>query len=176
MTALEEYIDVDAELDRLRQPGTVAMAAVFAAATAVGTMFVSIPVGIGFLNFGEIVIYTAAFLFGGVVGGLAGGVGAAAADVMLGYAVFAPITFVVKGLEGFVVGTVAGESARSKALAVLVGAPFMIVGYFLAVAYFEGVPAAVANELPIDILQAVVGYAIATPITAALQDRLPQFD
>lgn len=171
MTRFEDILDVD--LAQLSEPNVIAMSAVFAAATTIATMFVAIPVGIGFLNFGEIVIYTAAFLFGGVIGGLAGGVGAAAADVLLGFAMFAPITFVVKGLEGFVVGQLSGTSTRSKVIAVAAGAPFMIVGYFLAVAYLEGIPAAVAQELPIDILQAVVGFAVAYPITRALEDRLP---
>lgn len=150
------------------------MSAVFAAAVAVATMAISIPVGLGYLNFGEVVIYTAAFLFGGVVGGLAGGVGAAAADVILGFAMYAPITFVAKGIEGFVVGRVAGESTRSKVIAVAAGAPFMISAYVLARAYFEGIPAALFQELPIDIIQAVVGFALAWPISQALQDRLPE--
>ena len=133
-------------------------------------MFVSIPVGPGFFNVGEIVIYTAAFLFGGVVGGLAGGVGAAAADVTLGYAVWAPITLVVKGLEGAVVGQLAGSTFRSKAL----GAPFMIVGYFAAAYFLVGGPYALFNELPMDVLQAAVGFAVAYPLSVALEDRLPR--
>lgn len=149
---------------------TVAISAVF----AVATLAVSIPVGVGFLNFGEIVIYTAAFLFGGGVGGLAGGVGAAAADVILGFTFLAPVTFVVKGLEGFVVGRLAGESTRSKAIAVAAGAPILIAGYVLAVAYFEGVPTAIGRELRIDVLQAVVGFVIALPLSQALEDRVPR--
>ncbi|UWG46819.1 ECF-type riboflavin transporter [Halanaeroarchaeum sp. HSR-CO] len=152
----------------------VAMSAVVAAAVAVATMAVSIPVGIGYLNFGEIVIYTAAFLFGDLVGALGGGIGAAAADVILGYAMYAPITLVAKGTEGFVVGRLAGASTRSKVIAVAAGAPFMIVAYVLARAYFEGIPAAIFQELPIDILQAVVGLLIALPLSQALQSRLPE--
>lgn len=152
----------------------VAMSAVVAAAVAVATMAVSIPVGIGYLNFGEIVIYTAAFLFGDLVGALGGGIGAAAADVILGYAMYAPITLVAKGTEGFVVGRLAGASTRSKVVAVAAGAPFMIVAYVLARAYFEGIPAAIFQELPIDILQAVVGLIIALPLSQALQSRLPE--
>jgi len=150
------------------------MSAVFAAAVAVATIAIPIPWGGGYLNFGEVVIYTGAFLFGEVVGGLAGGVGAAAADVFLGYAMFSPITLVAKGIEGFVVGRFAGESTRSKLIAVAAGAPFMIVAYFLAIWYFEGLPAAIFQELPIDIVQAVVGAAIAIPLSQALQSRVPE--
>jgi uncharacterized membrane protein len=153
---------------------TVALSAVSGAAVAVATMAISIPFGQGYLNFGEVVIYTAAFLFGGVVGGLAGGVGAAIADVVLGFAFYAPITLVAKGVEGFVVGRLAGESTRSKVIAVAAGAPFMIATYVAARAYLEGIPVALATELPIDIVQAVVGLVIALPLAQALQSRLPE--
>lgn len=172
MPRLEEILTVD--FDQLREPDTIAMTAVFAAATAVGTMFITIPVGPGVFNVGEIVIYTAAFLFGGIVGGIAGGVGAASADVILGYSMWAPITLVVKGLEGFVVGQVAGESTRSKVIAVTLGAPFMIVGYFVAAYFLVGPPYAIGSELPMDIIQAVVGFAVAYPLSQVLQDRLPR--
>ncbi len=153
---------------------TVALSAMVGAAVTVATMVISIPVGIGYLNFGEVLIYTAAFLFGGTVAGLSGGVGAAAADVILGFPMYAPITFVAKGVEGFVVGRLAGTSLQSKALAVAAGAPVMIVAYVLARAVFEGIPAAIFQELPIDILQALVGFAIAVPLSAALEDRIPE--
>lgn len=152
----------------------VALSAVVGAAVAVATMAISIPVGLGYLNFGEVVIYTAAFLFGGVVGGLGGGIGAAAADVILGFAFYAPITLVAKGVEGFVVGRLAGTSTKRKAIAVAAGAPFMIAAYVIARAYLEGIPAALFQELPIDILQAVVGFIIAAPLSQALQSRLPE--
>lgn len=172
MPLVEDLRDV--EVADLREPSVIAMSAVFAAATTIGTMVVTIPVGPGVFNVGEIVIYTAAFLFGGVVGGLAGGVGAAAADVILGFGMWAPITFVVKGLEGFVVGQLAGPSAKSKAIAVALGAPFMIVGYFIAAYFLVGGPYAIFNELPMDILQASIGFAVAYPLSAVLEDRLPR--
>lgn len=150
------------------------MSAVVAAAVAVATMAVSIPVGLGYLNFGEVVIYAGAFLFGELVGGLGGGVGAAAADVILGYVMYSPITLVAKGVEGFVVGRLAGDSTRSKVVAVAAGAPFMIAAYVLARAYFEGIPAAISQELPIDVVQAVAGAVVAIPLAQALQDRIPE--
>lgn len=152
---------------------TIGLSAVFAAAVAIATMAISIPIGFGFLNFGEIVIYTAAFLFGGTVGGLAGGVGAGAADILLGYPMWAPITLVGKGIEGFLVGHLAGKSLRSKAIAVAIGAPFMIAAYVLSTAVLYGIPAA-GPELAADVLQAGLGFAIAVPLSKLLEDRLPE--
>ncbi len=155
---------------------TVAFSADFAAAVAIATIALAFPIGggLGYLNFGEIVIYTAAFLFGSLVGGLAGGIGAAAADVILGFAMWAPITLIGKGLEGLVVGKVSGNSLKSKLLGVGLGAPFMIMAYFLSSIYFSGLPYALFSELPTDIIQAVVGAAIAIPISHLLQNYIPQ--
>ena len=175
VTSVKEFLfDVRDFVEGALNARTVAFSAVFAAAVAVGTLAVSIPVGIGYLNFGEVLIYTAAFLFGPIVGALAGGIGAAAADVYLGFTVFAPVTFLIKGAEGAIVGTLSGASTRSKVIAVAAGAPVMIVGYVAVVAYLEGLPVAMASELPIDILQAAVGLAVALPVSQALQDRLPR--
>lgn len=154
----------------------VALSSVFAAAVAAATIMVSIPVGFGYLNFGEIVIYTAAFLFGGIVGGVAGGVGAAAADIILGWAFYAPITLILKGSEGFLVGKISGNSLKSKLMGVGAGAPVMIGGYTLARAYLEGTPAALFQELPIDIIQALVGAAIAIPLTRAVKPKIPELN
>lgn len=172
MAIFEDLADI--EFDQLQNPSILAMSAVFAAATTIGTMVITVPIGPGVFNVGEIVIYTAAFLFGGIVGGIAGGVGAAAADILLGFGMWAPITFVVKGLEGFIVGQLAGSSFKSKALAVALGAPFMIVGYFIAAWVLVGGPYAVGKELPMDIIQAGVGFAVAYPLSEVLQDRLPR--
>ncbi|MFP4002045.1 MAG: ECF transporter S component [Thermoplasmata archaeon] len=162
------------DIDEILDARTVALSAVFAAGVAVATMAIAIPFGQGYLNFGEVVIFTAAFLFGGVVGGLSGGIGAAAADVILGFAYYAPITLVVKGLEGFVVGELSGKSLKSKLLGVILGAPIMILGYTIARAYFEGIPAALFIELPIDLVQAGVGAAIGLPLAEALEGFIPQ--
>ncbi|MFB6109570.1 MAG: ECF transporter S component [Halodesulfurarchaeum sp.] len=153
---------------------TVALSAVFGAAVTVGTMAISVPVGMGYLNFGEVIIYTAAFLFGRTVAGLAGGVGSAAADILLGYPFYAPITLVAKGTEGYVVGRLSGASFRSKAIAVAAGAPIMIGAYVLARAVLEGIPAAIFQELPMDVLQAVAGFVIAVPLSRLLEDRIPE--
>lgn len=152
----------------------IALSSVFAAAVAVATIVVTIPVGLGYLNFGETIIYTAAFLFGGIVGGISGGVGAAAADIILGFAFYSPVTLILKGTEGFLVGKISGKSLKSKILGVIAGAPVMVVGYTLARAYFEGIPAAIFQELPIDILQAFVGVSIALPLSQSIRSKVPE--
>ena len=72
----------------------------------VATLLVRIPVpGGGYFNLGDVVIIFSG-LFGGWKAGLiAGGIGSALAD-LIGFPVFAPITLIIKGLEGLVAGLV----------------------------------------------------------------------
>ena len=56
------------------------MAALFTAVTFVGTILIRIPVGIGYVNFGDAVVMIAAVVLGPVGAALAGGLGSALAD------------------------------------------------------------------------------------------------
>jgi uncharacterized membrane protein len=82
------------------------MAASFIAMVFLSTslFYIALVSSTGFFNIGEAFVYLAALVGGPVVGALAGGIGAAMADMVLGYGIFAPATLVFKGLEGFTVG------------------------------------------------------------------------
>lgn len=81
-------------------------AAVFTVLVYVATIAVQIyqPATGGYFNVGESMIYLAALLSTPVVAGIAGGVGAALADLSTGYGIFAPGTLVIKFIEGYVAG------------------------------------------------------------------------
>ena len=156
----------------------LALAAGLAATTTVATMLIQIPIPPtrGYLNFGEILVFTSALLFGRFVGGLAGGVGSAMADVITGYGYFAPYTLIIKGLEGFLAGAIRdGKSTRRDLLGWFVGAVAMVTGYFLVEAYVMGfgVPAALV-EVPSNTIQVVSGAVIAVPLTRGLRNRIPK--
>ena len=156
----------------------VAITAGLAAATTIATMLVQIPIAPtrGYLNFGEIIVFTTALLFGRFVGGLAGGIGSAMADVITGYGYFAPFTLIIKGLEGFLAGTIRdGKSTRRDVLGWFVGAVAMVAGYFLVESYVMGfgVPAALL-EVPSNIVQVISGAIIAIPMARGLRNRIPK--
>lgn len=79
---------------------------IFTALVCIATISftVYVPSTKGFFNIGETMVYTAALLFGPLVGAFAGGVGSMLADVFLGYYYYAPATLVIKALEGLIVG------------------------------------------------------------------------
>lgn len=157
----------------------LAIVAVMSALTMVATM-ISInfaPTG-GYFNLGDVIVVTTALLFGSTIGGIAGGLGSALADVYLGYEIFAPFTLVVKGTEGFVVGYLAGGkddvTRNKKIIAWLIGGIIIIIGYWISEVMFLGMtPAsATAEALTINILQAIISV-LGIPISDQARNRIP---
>ena len=99
---------------RFRPTVELAMTAMFTSLVAVATMVFSIyvPDTRGFFNIGETMVFTAALLFGPLVGSFAGGVGSMIADVLLGYPHYAPATLIIKACEGGIVGVLGRRQAR----------------------------------------------------------------
>ena len=76
------------------------MAALFAALACVATMSIKIPTPgtSGYIHPGDAIVILAGVVLGPAWGFLAGGIGSAMADLLGGYFVYVPITFVIKGL------------------------------------------------------------------------------
>lgn len=150
-------------------PRTVSLYGVLIALTAAVTMTVAIPFPPtrGFFNLGDSIVFFTAFTFGMRAGGICGGIGSAAADILLGYGYFAPITLVTKGTEGFVAGAV-GKLKLGKGyamgLGVAAGGVCMVTGYFLGEWLYYGVGPAIA-EIPVNITQVAVGGAVGTVVS-----------
>jgi uncharacterized membrane protein len=117
------------------------------------------PVG-GYIHLGDIMIYFTALAFGPVIGGVAGGVGTALADLVGGFPLFAISSLVVHGLQGYIAGKIGhGKTDRvTLSLAVVAGSAIVVSGYFIAEAVFLGWGAgAAAAEIPWNIIQEIVG-------------------
>jgi len=141
------------------------------------------PIKGGYYNIGDSVVMIAAILLGRNFGFAAGAIGSALADIAVGGVIFAPITFVVKGIEGYVVGMISNDkSGKTRSsiwliTAVIVGAAIMVAGYFIAestilglVDKTIGLTSAIA-ELPGNAVQgalsAVIGYTLSVILIKA---------
>lgn len=118
-------------------------AAMFAALVCVGTVLIVIPTPFGgYVNFGDCFILIAAWTLGPYYGFAAGGIGSMLADLFTGYALYAPATFIIKGLIGLVAGLImlAFKKKNHRFLGYVTGAVagelLMAVGYFLFEAIF----------------------------------------
>ncbi|MBI4277203.1 MAG: ECF transporter S component [Armatimonadetes bacterium] len=158
----------------MTDPRKLALGGLCLALVTVATMVLRIPIPAtqGYFNLGDALIYTTALLFGPRFGLVAGGLGSALADVLGGYQQFAIATLIIKGLEGYVAGTLGREKTQTaaRAAACLAGGAVMVAGYFLAEAFALGLGvAAAAAEIPANVVQVVAGTIIALLLTRALR-------
>lgn len=152
------------------------LTAVMAALVAAATLIVRIPNPMGgYFNLGDVAIFAVALTFNPVVGGVAGGVGSAIAD-LIGFPVFAVPTLVIKGLEGLIAGVISNRKNPARdTLGVVAGGLVMMLGYFF-VEYFAlqwGLGGAL-GEVPGNIIQAVVGGVVGIPLALVVRRRLPE--
>ncbi|KYC47761.1 MAG: hypothetical protein AMQ74_01652 [Candidatus Methanofastidiosum methylothiophilum] len=161
-------------MTKIKDPKIIGIVAVFSALAFVATRFIQIPIlqtG-GYLNFGEAIIYIAAIFFGPTVGGMVGAIGPALADITSPYAAFAPFTFIIKGLEGFIVGKISSGSKDKlkKVFGIILGGSVMIIGYFVVeISIFLIPPPVALIEVPFNILQFIVGGIISIILTERLK-------
>ena len=129
----------------------VVLIALFSAHVCVLTIFVQIPWGKGYINFGDTLIFLAASLLGPVGGMIAGAIGSSLADLFSGFATYAPFTFVVKGGEGFLCGILYTYVFRKqrpmlrRLFSMLIAGAWMIIGYFLTDLMLYGWEASLFN-------------------------------
>jgi uncharacterized membrane protein len=159
----------------------IVFAGILTALTFVVTIFTRIPFPLtqGYFNLGDSVVFIAAILFGGCVGAVSGAVGSALADVILGSLIFVPVTFVVKGLAGYVTGKLCERGfqyggARLYA-ALCVGLALIVGGYFVVEATILslydsvfGMSAAIA-ELPVNLVQGILSALVSRAVIAGLK-------
>ncbi|MFQ6064870.1 MAG: ECF transporter S component [Candidatus Bathyarchaeia archaeon] len=152
-----------------------ALSGVMAALVFITTMMIRVPVPAtqGYINIGDCMIFVSALLFGPLVGGFAGGVGSALAD-LVGYPSYTLYTLVIKGIEGLIVGSLTtGKNSWKDIPVVILGGIEMIAGYFIVESYLYGVGPALA-ELPGNIFQASFGAIVAIPLCFAVRRRLAE--
>ena len=143
------------------------LAALFAALSCVATMSIRIPTPgtSGYIHPGDAIVILSGVILGPVWGFLAGGIGSALSDLIGGYFIYVPITFVIKGLVALAAGLLyqkIGKNQKSRYIAVILGGVADIIlvagGYFVCEFLIYG--AGAAASIPANIIQGVGGLVI----------------
>lgn len=140
------------------------LAALFAALSCVSTMIIQIPSPMnGYVNLGDCFVLLGGVILGPVWGFLAGGTGSMLADILSGYAHYAPGTFLIKGIMALVL-VVLYKKLSSKmphSVSYLISATvsefIMIAGYFGYASLILGKGLAAASSIPGNIMQGIFG-------------------
>lgn len=148
--------------------------ALFIAIVFLGVFIIKFPGPFGYAHIGDSMIFLGVLMLGGKRGAVAGGLGAAIADIVSGYAIWAVPTLVCKALMALVMGAMIKHHAlglKGRALwivSALAGGLVQGVCYEIFWYALFGKAAALA-ALPGLTFQAVSGIIIAFVISEALQ-------
>lgn len=142
------------------------LSALFAALVCVATMIIKIPTPgtNGYIHPGDVMVILSGILLGPVPGFFAAGIGSALADVLGGYSVYAPITFVIKGMVALCGawayrGIVHKSKNASLVVCGLINMVFVVGGYFGFEALLYQVPVALAG-IPANLIQTGSGLVL----------------
>ncbi|MBQ4347618.1 MAG: ECF transporter S component [Firmicutes bacterium] len=153
--------------------------AMFCAVIMLATMSFKIPVPAtnGYIHLGDSLILIISVFFGVRYAVIPAALGSMLADVLSGYAFWAPYTLVIKGVMAFVCAKIASEQGREKfinprnILAPVVAVAVMVTGYFFVGVLLKGGFAAAAAGLPGDLIQGFGGMAIYLAVGSVLYTR-----
>ena len=140
--------------------------------TAVTYFPVPVPIAHGYVNLGDAFVILAGVVLGPAYGFMAAGVGSALADVLVGFANYAPATFIIKGLMALVVCYVAGSRNSAHRLfrttmATVLSEVIMVTGYlaFELMLYGVGAIASVPGNCIQGVCCAVLGSLLTIFVT-----------
>ena len=151
------------------------LSALLAALTCVATMIIRLPSVLGgYINLGDAVVLASAFLLPKGYMFLSAGLGSALADLFAGYAVYAPATFVIKGLMtifAFDVFKLLHKKTTSLAAQItgaVVAEIWMISGYLIFESFIYGFIPSLVN-IPANAVQGVAGIVVGLMLTKFLR-------
>ena len=144
----------------------IVLSSLLAALCCVATMIIKIPSPLkGYINLGDCVVLLAGWILPYSYGFAAAGIGSALADVFSGYAIYAPATFLIKGIMALIAHLCFKSmnckigNAPSRIIGGVVAEVVMVLGYFVFEGFMYGfVPSAV--NIPANAVQGVAGIII----------------
>ena len=149
------------------------MASVLAALSCAATLVLTVPSPTGgYMNLGDTVVLLGAYLLGPWWGAAAGGIGSMLADLMAGYALYAPATLLIKGTMAFLAALLYRVLGKKGMAVILCGAAaeaIMVFGYWFYDGLLMGSLAGAAVGIPSNLMQAAFGLAASTALTLALK-------
>lgn len=150
------------------------LTALFTALTTVSTLFIRIPLPLGYVNLGDAFVLLSVFILGPILGTIAAGIGSTLADVF-GYVTYAPGTLIIKTAMAIITYLIyklmlksTKKQMLSEIVSGLIGAIVMTLGYFIyETLFFTTAIVAIANA-PWNLIQGVIGVIISTVIMKIL--------
>lgn len=156
----------------------IVRSAMFAALILVATFIIKIPTpGTGgYIHPGDAFVILSGVILGPLYGGAAAAVGSALADILGGYFIYAPITFLIKGIcalgSGFIFKSFQNKIKKDHLRVILCGgfSTVIVVGGYLVFELFIYGSGAFAS-IPANLIQGLSGLAISSLLFPLLKQR-----
>ena len=159
----------------------ISLIAIMTAIVAVFTLIIRIPSPIGgYISLCDAAVTFVAYAFGPFSGFIAGGLGAAFADLIGGFPQWALISFIVHGVEALLMGLVVRKDSSSMAMrivAALIAVVIVSCGYlFLTTLFGLTVFTEALLEVPGNIIQSGVGAVIGLLLYSGVRKAYRKLD
>lgn len=145
---------------------SIVLAAMMASLVCVATMIIKIPSPLkGYINLGDGVVLLAGWMLSPLYGFLAAGIGSALADVLSGYVVYAPITFVIKGMMALIACIGCKYISKktgvvpARLISSILAELLMAAGYLTFEGFLYGFAACLVN-VPANLVQGTMGMLL----------------
>lgn len=139
----------------------IILSGALAALCCICTLYISVPfpVGGGYFNLGDCFVITAGVILGPIFGFFSASIGSMLADLLAGYAMYAPGTFIIKGVMALVVGfmMLKREKVLLLILSAIIAEVIMVAGYFVYEIILTGSPAMAVLTITGNLMQGLAG-------------------
>ncbi|MCR8745103.1 ECF transporter S component [Romboutsia lituseburensis] len=148
----------------------------------IATRFINIRLPIassgGLVHLGNTMLFIAAIVFGKKKGAIAGAFGMGLFDLLSEWAIWAPFTFVVRGIMGYIIGQVAwsngknGNNVVTNIIAIILSGVWMIFGYYITEIILYGNHIKALASIPGNVTQIIIGIIIGIPVAQILKKHI----
>lgn len=144
---------------------------------------IKVPTLGGFIHIGDCMVFLSVIILGKKKGSVASAVGMFLVDALGGYYLWAPFTFIIKGIMAYIAGLILEKMGKNTYIirhvtAFVISGVFMVIGYFAAgiimagflaekVGFLQGVIFS-AKDIIGNIIQVTTGIIIALPLAAVV--------
>lgn len=165
-------LKIDFEQNKVK---VLALSGLMAALIAVATGYLKIPTTIGYFHLGDGFIFMAAALLG-PYGALAAAVGSALADLLAGYFIYVPVTFIIKGLMGLLAAVCLNKqsSPATQIVVMVLAEALMVLGYFLFECMIYDYAAAIAVVIT-NVMQGLIGIVFGLLLVKYVANKIELF-
>lgn len=162
---------------------TLVINGLFIALTLVATMFINIRLPFmgngGLIHLGNVPLFIAAMVYGRKTGAIAGAFGMGMFDLISGWTMWAPFTFVIVGAMGYVAGAISEKGGKNQyvanTLAVIAALIIKIAGYYIAEVILYHNFIAPLGSIPGNIVQVAVAGIIVVPLAPKMKKLAAKF-